>query len=753
MRVISGSFDQSDILRFPKYFGRQCSANAVTAICKANIVNPGLWTCQTIDECLMTGNKLFEMFYEHHPNSFSHFYLRPEELYSTVSFPETEITFQIEKDAIYDGTSVNSIATVNNDGPTNYCLHDAILCFFHNFNYGVLTCQVQCIAIMKIENKYYVFDSHKRGKNGLNDGTNGTAVLMIYPTICELVTHLKTLFSCSSCDSAPTVACNNCQFSITPLFIVNVRNFAKNVVSNDIETSNIANQTLSKLDQARIVKKNKTMRKNSQKFKKSCIKIEKKKDDDISCTSATYLINKIYDLRIRPTQVKYERTKEQKEKHVQQISNRYKTNNEMRQNKVKQVKEKYQNDALFKQSHNEKMKEIMQEKYKTNDSFRISHSKKMQEKYKTDESFRATHKTNMQQKYHTNKDYHDKLISNGRESCLTAQGSKQKSNYQILYSASKKTKICLHEKFQEQKKEMPTMICTCCAQLFFKKSTVSEITIKVDKSLRISDVCIYRRHLQENESGNVCSTCASHLKKVTCLPRMDSEDDTLLVQLMRRMSDKTPYAFENVRPEKVFNAAKYLDNTPLYKQHKISLNENWLQQFHDQTNDAITDSVSSSNEHNPLEQADDEDDLTDQQETLLTSGFVADSGIKIAPGEGNMPLSLTLDEDMDVLAFPTVYGGKQRTFKVKYTPVEMAKAEARSHDRRVATNIPKVMMNFCKARIHKLKSRVNINLRKKIARYIVNRFDAFRNLYRDKNGPFHPYEVDNDFFRIELQFR
>ncbi|KAK3918381.1 LOW QUALITY PROTEIN: Trigger factor [Frankliniella fusca] len=114
------------------------------------------------------------------------------------------------------------------------------------------------------------------------------------------------------------------------------------------------------------------------------------------------------------------------------------------------------------------------------------------------------------------------------------------------------------------------------------------------------------------------------------------------------------------------------------------------------------------------EQADSIDDLTDQQETLLTSGFVADSGVKIVPGEGNMPLSLTLDEDMDVLAFPTVYGGKQRIFKVKYTPVEMAKAEARHHDRRVATNIPKVMMNFCKSRIHKLKSRVNINLRKKV---------------------------------------
>ncbi|KAK3931276.1 Xylosyltransferase 1 [Frankliniella fusca] len=151
----------------------------------------------------------------------------------------------------------------------------------------------------------------------------------------------------------------------------------------------------------------------------------------------------------------------------------------------------------------------------------------------------------------------------------------------------------------------------------------------------------------------------------------------------------------------------------------------------------------------------------DQQETLLTGGFVADSGIKIAPGEGNVPLSLTLDEDNDVLSFPSVYAGKPRVFKVNYSPVDIAKAEARHHDRRVAINIPKVMMNFCKSRKNK---HSNYHQQKKsvsfvkthpitVARYIVNRFDAFRSVYREKNGPFHPYEVDNDFFRIELQFR
>jgi len=74
----------------------------------------------------------------------------------------------------------------------------------------------------------------------------------------------------------------------------------------------------------------------------------------------------------------------------------------------------------------------------------------------------------------------------------------------------------------------------------------------------------------------------------------------------------------------------------------------------------------------------------------------------MAPGEGTAPIPL-LDDDLDVLALPSVYGGEQRGFKVWYSPVDIAKAEARMHDRRVATNIPKLIINFCKSRAYKVK--------------------------------------------------
>ncbi|KAK3908919.1 putative HTH-type transcriptional regulator YuaB, partial [Frankliniella fusca] len=738
MRVLSGTFDQSDCVRFSRYGGRQCSANAVAALCKAHVLNPNLWTSLNVDECLMAGNKLFEHSYEILPTSYSNIiYLRPDELYSCVMFPENEIKFQADVNNEYYGTSMNNIATVN-FGMVNYCIDDAVLCFLHNFNYGVFTCKLQCVAIMKIVDEYFLFDSHKRGKNGLTDGQNGTAVLMSFTNINNLVLHLKNLFKCTSClPTNNTVQCASCQFTIIPIFVGNVTNVSTNAQIDCCPSKNDSTKRVSQLELARNAKKNKS---NAKKLKKNTLlsNIQKQKvESETIPASTTDLVNKIYDLRIQSSEPKYERTEEMKVKNVQQMSNRYNTNVEVRESKISQNREKYQTDEVFREFHSSKMRQ----KYHNDELYHDKLSGKMREK--------------MREKYQTDEDFHDKVLKNVKTSYHTSQGAKRKSNYQHMYHSSKKTKICLHERFNEQKKEMPTIICTCCAQLFFKKSTVSELSLKIDQTLSITDVCTYRHHLGENESGNVCSTCANHIKKgkvphfaatnglvfdplpqeltglttleerlvsaripfmqirelgyqkqlglkgncvnvpidinktVTCLPRMDSEDDTLLVQLMRRMSDKTPYAFENVRPEKVFNAARYLVNTDLYKQHNITLNESWLQQFHDETNNSATDLISTSNTDESTEQADEIDDLTDQQETLLTSGFVADSGVKIAPGEGNMPLSLTLDEDMDVLAFPTVYGGKQRIFKVKYTPVEMAKAEARHHDRRVATNIPK----------------------------------------------------------------
>jgi len=101
------------------------------------------------------------------------------------------------------------------------------------------------------------------------------------------------------------------------------------------------------------------------------------------------------------------------------------------------------------------------------------------------------------------------------------------------------------------------------------------------------------------------------------------------------------------------------------------------------------------------------------QETLLESTYLNDVGIKLAPGEGKTPMSLTRDPDLNVLAFPSVYGGKPRKFKIPLTPVQLAKSEVRSENRRIAMNITLLFLLFTMVRTNRLVSRINIALRKK----------------------------------------
>ncbi|KAK3928235.1 Methane monooxygenase component A gamma chain [Frankliniella fusca] len=560
----------------------------------------------------MAGNKLFELSYELLPSTYTNIiYLRPDELHSCVTFPENEIQFEAQIENEYYGTSINNRATVNH-GIVNYCIDDAVQCFLHNFHFGIFTCQQQCVAIMKIDTDYFFFDSHKRGKDGLNNEQNGTAILISFTKIDELVLHLKRLFNCSSCSSTTIQQCPICQFTIITIIISHVTNISTSALVHSSQKLNVITNAMTGLEQARNAKKNKSN--NKKEIRKNNIHSNIRKQKVTSETtppSTTNLVNKIYDLRIRSTESKYQRTEEMKEKNVQQISNRYDTNAKVRETKTNYIKEKYKTDKVFKEVHSSKMKE----KYHNDKLYRD----KLQSRYQTNDQFRAGHSTNMRQKYQTDTDYLDKVLKNVKSSYQTSQGAKRKQSYQNSHHNNKKTKVCLHDRFNEQKKEMPTIICTCGAQLFFKKSTVSELGLKIHHSLSISDVCSYRHHLEQNESGTIngllfeplpqeltdLTTLEERLvsaripfmqirelgyqrqlglkgncvnvpidinKTVTSLPRMDSEDDTLLVQLMRRMSDKTPYAFENVRPEKVFNALTSHQNYVVkhYKQQNFT---------------------------------------------------------------------------------------------------------------------------------------------------------------------------------------
>ena len=67
------------------------------------------------------------------------------------------------------------------------------------------------------------------------------------------------------------------------------------------------------------------------------------------------------------------------------------------------------------------------------------------------------------------------------------------------------------------------------------------------------------------------------MNTVNVLPRLDSETGTIKVHLKRRLKYKNCTMSQNVRPVKVFEAAKWLtENSSLYKHENIKLNEQWI---------------------------------------------------------------------------------------------------------------------------------------------------------------------------------
>jgi len=68
---------------------------------------------------------------------------------------------------------------------------------------------------------------------------------------------------------------------------------------------------------------------------------------------------------------------------------------------------------------------------------------------------------------------------------------------------------------------------------------------------------------------NDLDVCAS------VLPRTLDETSTLQVQLMRRMNYRLPYQYEIIRSKKVYDAAKYLMSSELYKSQNVLFCEDW----------------------------------------------------------------------------------------------------------------------------------------------------------------------------------
>jgi hypothetical protein len=121
------------------------------------------------------------------------------------------------------------------------------------------------------------------------------------------------------------------------------------------------------------------------------------------------------------------------------------------------------------------------------------------------------------------------------------------------------------------------------------------------------------------------------------------------------------------------------------------------------------------------ENEDVDDELTDRksnctgaEETLVFWEKDATyCGIRIAPGEGKIPVPLHRDLNAEVLSFPTIYGGVERKFKnsIRITYTDIAKSEIRRYDRR-ACRPCKLLYSFKRSFNEKVYQAVQVCMRK-----------------------------------------
>ncbi|XP_070567274.1 uncharacterized protein [Ptychodera flava] len=375
-------------------------------------------------------------------------------------------------------------------------------------------------------------------------------------------------------------------------------------------------------------------------------------------------------------------------------------------------------------------------------------------------------------------------------------------------SSAPKSTEQLIENFHESVRDGPTFVCVCCEQLWYRESVVNYNNIKSklsvfalthinatdDEMLPLCKTCYsylkdsklppcaitnkmsfpvippelqlhpleerlvalripfmqireLPRGRQVSLRGNIVNVISDVSSTVSTLPRTLNESQTIPVKFKRKISYSHAYQVQNVRPQKVFQAAKWLiENSPLYKAEKVTVSTCWdvcekngtnveLREFCDDSGCNRSSQTSESEnckhdgEHENNHDDDDDDDdgqnkkniedhLGGTLDTMLShlhdDHTDSEGAFCYAPGEGNRPLGIFQDKYSEELSFPTIYCGQprpsERLIPVSYST--LCKWEMRHKDRRVAKSVPNIFFKVKKLQIQQIKDKATLCLRK-----------------------------------------
>ncbi|GIY90989.1 hypothetical protein CDAR_123111 [Caerostris darwini] len=150
--------------------------------------------------------------------------------------------------------------------------------------------------------------------------------------------------------------------------------------------------------------------------------------------------------------------------------------------------------------------------------------------------------------------------------------------------------------------------------------------------------------------------------------------------------------YQCVNPNRVYNAALYLRNKPLYQSQNVNIDLEWLETFRSESFPEGSNAFADLNPISSEEKSDIDDDDSfvnpAPAKTVINKlNTNIDAGLALAPGEDQMPLSILFDDLAEELSYPRIYCGDLRRFTRKKPPTysEIVKSELRRYDRRGAT--------------------------------------------------------------------
>lgn len=284
---------------------------------------------------------------------------------------------------------------------------------------------------------------------------------------------------------------------------------------------------------------------------------------------------------------------------------------------------------------------------------------------------------------------------------------------------------------------------TCKASI--KKNKVPTIALKngfyfpskvacIDQLTRLEERLVSPRHVfqsiwshngvrgQYKTKGGIVNVPVNVDTSVSCLPRNFDSTGIIHISLARKLIFTKDYIKGNVSPVKVWDAALYLQSTPLYLEYdvQISNQDEWnatniTSNVSDETNE--NDAESNNDNVNEAETNNEEPEIEDEPlnagttESILTSDN--DFTIRLAPGEGRTPISVLTDKDSDFLSFPKVYYGHKLEGSASVSYSSLAKSVVRRFDRRAALRPDLLLYMDRKCLLTKMSSNISTILRKR----------------------------------------